>query len=190
MREKAASLPNVRLEQGTVTSLLEENGNVKGVNYKTRNGEELTAHAPLTVVCDGCFSNFQRSLCSSKVDSPSCFVAMALENCELPHANHGHVILADPSPILFYPISSNESKNEYLNPFNCFSSLKRRLERASLCNDASNEVSSKHLPLLSGLSTLIAGAQPNAGKFMNANFLPPIANQAFHGLLLENGYPN
>lgn len=33
---------------------------------------------------------------------------MVLENCELPYANHGHVILADPSPILFYPISSTE----------------------------------------------------------------------------------
>ncbi|KDP37618.1 hypothetical protein JCGZ_06961 [Jatropha curcas] len=108
MREKAASLPNVRLEQGTVTSLLEENGTVKGVNYKTRNGEELTAHAPLTIVCDGCFSNLRRSLCNSKVDIPSCFVAIVLENCELPYANHGHVILADPSPILFYPISSSE----------------------------------------------------------------------------------
>lgn len=31
-----------------------------------------------------------------------------LENCDLPHANHGHVILADPSPILFYQISSTE----------------------------------------------------------------------------------
>ena len=31
-----------------------------------------------------------------------------LENCELPFANHGHVILADPAPILFYPISSTE----------------------------------------------------------------------------------
>lgn len=31
-----------------------------------------------------------------------------MENCELPYANHGHVILADPSPILFYPISSTE----------------------------------------------------------------------------------
>ncbi|KAK9283397.1 hypothetical protein L1049_011639 [Liquidambar formosana] len=31
-----------------------------------------------------------------------------MENCQLPFANHGHVILADPSPILFYPISSTE----------------------------------------------------------------------------------
>ena len=34
---------------------------------------------------------------------PSCFVGLVLENCELPY-----VILADPSPILFYPISSTE----------------------------------------------------------------------------------
>ncbi|OAY51053.1 squalene monooxygenase SE1 [Manihot esculenta] len=108
MREKAASLPNVRLEQGTVTSLLEEEGTIKGVLYKTKTGEELTAFAPLTIVCDGCFSNLRRSLCNPKVDVPSCFVGLVLENCQLPYANHGHVILADPSPILFYPISSTE----------------------------------------------------------------------------------
>ncbi|PSR99943.1 Squalene monooxygenase [Actinidia chinensis var. chinensis] len=108
MREKAATLPNVRLEQGTVTTLLEENGTIKGVQYKTKTGEELTAYAPLTIVCDGCFSNLRRSLCKPKVDVPSCFVGLVLENCELPYVNHGHVILADPSPILFYKISSTE----------------------------------------------------------------------------------
>ncbi|WCJ35602.1 squalene epoxidase 2 [Euphorbia peplus] len=108
MREKAASLTNVQLEQGTVTSLLEEQGIIKGVQYKTKNGEELTVFAPLTIVCDGCFSNLRRSLCNPKVDVPSCFVGLVLENCKLPYANHGHVILGDPSPILFYPISSTE----------------------------------------------------------------------------------
>ncbi|KAG7968240.1 hypothetical protein I3843_08G143900 [Carya illinoinensis] len=62
----------------------------------------------LSRLCDGCFSNLRRSLCNPKVDMPSCFVGLVLENCELPSANHGHVILADPSPILFYPISSTE----------------------------------------------------------------------------------
>ncbi|XP_043817209.1 squalene epoxidase 3 isoform X2 [Manihot esculenta] len=108
MREKAASLTNVRLEQGTVTSLLEANGTIKGVQYKTKTGQELAASAPLTIVCDGCFSNLRRSLCNAKVEIPSCFVALILENCELPYQNHGHVILADPSPILFYRISSSE----------------------------------------------------------------------------------
>ncbi|XP_059644820.1 squalene monooxygenase SE1-like [Cornus florida] len=108
MREKAATLPNVRLEQGTVTSLLEENGAVKGIRYKTKTGQEVRAYAPLTIVCDGCFSNLRRSLCNPKVDVPSCFVALILENCQLPFPKHGHVILADPSPILFYQISTSE----------------------------------------------------------------------------------
>ncbi|KAL2317873.1 hypothetical protein Fmac_031749 [Flemingia macrophylla] len=108
MREKAASLPNVRLEQGTVTSLVEEKGVIKGVQYRSKDGQELTAYAPLTIVCDGCFSNLRRSLCNPKVEVPSYFVGLVLENCELPYANHGHVILGDPSPILFYPISSTE----------------------------------------------------------------------------------
>lgn len=43
-----------------------------------------------------------------QVDIPSCFVGLVLENCELPHSRHGHVVLADPSPILLYPISSTE----------------------------------------------------------------------------------
>lgn len=108
MREKAATLSNVRLEQGTVTCLVEERGTVKGVQYRTKNGEEITAYAPLSIVCDGCFSNLRRSLCTPKVEIPSCFVGLILENCELPYANHGHVVLGDPSPILFYPISSTE----------------------------------------------------------------------------------
>ncbi|TXG66731.1 hypothetical protein EZV62_008006 [Acer yangbiense] len=108
MREKAASLSNVRLEQGTVTCLVEEKGTIKGVQYKNTNGQLLTAYAPLTIVCDGSFSNLRRSLSKPKVEIPSCFVGLILEKCELPYKNHGHVILADPSPILFYPISSTE----------------------------------------------------------------------------------
>lgn len=108
MRKKVESLPNVRMEEGTVTSMLEEKGIVKGVTYKSKFGEELTALAPLTIVCDGCFSNLRRSLCSPKVEVPSYFVGLVLENCQLPFSNHGHVVLADPSPILFYPISSTE----------------------------------------------------------------------------------
>ncbi|KAK9061916.1 hypothetical protein SSX86_019100 [Deinandra increscens subsp. villosa] len=108
MREKAASLPNVKLEQGTVTSLVEDEGTIRGVQYKTKSGEVMQVFAPLTVVCDGCFSNLRNSLCKPQVDVPSCFVGLVLENCELPYPNHGHVILADPSPILFYQISSTE----------------------------------------------------------------------------------
>ncbi|KAH6823605.1 oxidoreductase family protein [Perilla frutescens var. hirtella] len=108
MRQKAATLSNVRLEQGTVTSLIEEDGTIKGVHYKTDKGEQITAYAPLTLVCDGCFSNLRRSLSSPQVENLSFFVGLVLENCDLPYANYGHVVLGDPSPILFYQISSTE----------------------------------------------------------------------------------
>ena len=108
MRERATALKNVTLEQGTVTTLIEEKGTVKGVMYKNKAGDEMRSYAPLTIVCDGCFSNLRRNLCTPKVDNPSCFVGLILENCDLPYANHGHVILGDPSPILFYPISGTE----------------------------------------------------------------------------------
>ncbi|XP_075104689.1 squalene monooxygenase SE1-like isoform X2 [Nicotiana tabacum] len=108
MREKAATLPNVRLEQGTVTSLIEEKGTVKGVNYKTKDGRELSAYAPLTIVCDGCFSNLRRSLCNLKMDIPSTYVGLILKDCQLPYANHGVLVMSDPSPVTFYPVSSTE----------------------------------------------------------------------------------
>ncbi|KAL4555905.1 hypothetical protein LXL04_038537 [Taraxacum kok-saghyz] len=108
MREKAATVSSVRLEEGTVTSLVEEKGVVRGVRYKTKSGQDITANAPLTIVCDGCFSNLRRGLCKPEVDIPSSFAALLLKNCEAPYPNHGHVILADPSPILCYRISSTE----------------------------------------------------------------------------------
>lgn len=43
-----------------------------------------------------------------QVDVPSYFVGLILENFQLSHANYGHVFLADPLPLVFYPISSTE----------------------------------------------------------------------------------
>jgi len=73
------------------------------------------ARAHLTVVCDGMHSTFRRSLVvpdapggKVTVRHPSFFVGVILRGVALPHPNHGHVVLARPSPILFYPISSTE----------------------------------------------------------------------------------
>nr|KYP51761.1 Squalene monooxygenase [Cajanus cajan] len=106
MREKASALENVRMEQGIVTSLLkQDNKSVIGVQYKTKDGQELKAYAPLTVVCDGCFSNLRRSLCDPKVEVPSCFVSLSMENCQLPFEKYGHIMLGDPSFIIFYRLT-------------------------------------------------------------------------------------
>ncbi|KAK9204131.1 hypothetical protein WN943_014389 [Citrus x changshan-huyou] len=77
--------------KGTVTSPIEEKGTINGVEYKTKTVEANT-----------------RSLSFLQVEIPSCFVGLVLENCQLPYKNHGHVILANPAPILFYPIRSTE----------------------------------------------------------------------------------
>lgn len=50
-----------------MTSLLEDKGTIIGVQYKTKSGEVVKAFAPLTIVCDGCFSNLRRSLCKPQV---------------------------------------------------------------------------------------------------------------------------
>jgi squalene monooxygenase len=50
-----------------VTTLIEEKGIVKGVIYKNKAGEEFRTYAPLTIVCDGCFSNLRKSLSAPKV---------------------------------------------------------------------------------------------------------------------------
>ncbi len=69
-------------------------------------------YAPLTVVCDGYFSTFRKKLTpTATLSSPSTFVGVILDgdpNELLPRPGHGHVVLGDPSPVLFYPISSQE----------------------------------------------------------------------------------
>lgn len=66
-----------------MTSLLEEKGTIKGVQYKNKNGEEVSAYAPLTIVCDGCFSNLRKSLCKPKVGMASLCFSCHLLACRL-----------------------------------------------------------------------------------------------------------
>lgn len=55
------------------------------------------------------YSTFRTKLAAPpKINHPSFFVGLKLKDTVLPHPNHGHVVLAKPSPILFYPISSHE----------------------------------------------------------------------------------
>jgi Squalene epoxidase len=54
------------------------------------------------------YSALRKKLSEPRITHPSYFVGLLLRNCSLPHANFGHVVLAKPSPILFYPISSTE----------------------------------------------------------------------------------
>ncbi|KAL1226163.1 Squalene epoxidase 5 [Cardamine amara subsp. amara] len=108
LRHKASSLHNVRLEEGTVKSLIEEKGVIKGVTYKNKSGEEITAFAPLTVVCDGCYSNLRRSLNDNNAKVLSYQVGYITKNCRLEEPEKLHLIMAKPSFTVMYHISSTE----------------------------------------------------------------------------------
>ncbi len=54
------------------------------------------------------YSGLRKNLSAPRISHPSYFVGLLLRGCLLPHPNFGHVVLAKPSPILFYPISSTE----------------------------------------------------------------------------------
>ena len=81
---------------------------VTGVLYKANNDQEHIASANLTVVCDGMHSTLRKKLGTPDLKTPSHFVGLKLNGCSLPYSNFGHVVLANPSPLLFYPISSVE----------------------------------------------------------------------------------
>ncbi|ESQ31959.1 hypothetical protein EUTSA_v10004005mg [Eutrema salsugineum] len=108
LRQKASSLPNVRLEEGTVKSLIEEKGVIKGVTYKNSSGEETTAFAPLTVVCDGCYSNLRRSLNDNNAEVLSYTVGYISKNCQLEDPERLKLIMSKPSFTMLYQISSTD----------------------------------------------------------------------------------
>jgi squalene monooxygenase len=116
LRLRAAAVPQVCMRQGTVKRLVSADGEewregtvVAGVAYR-RAGEDSdrVARASLTVVCDGMYSTLRNGLSTPDIKLPSYFVGLILSGCRLPVAHQACVVLANPSPILFYPISTAE----------------------------------------------------------------------------------
>ncbi|XP_061294600.1 squalene monooxygenase isoform X1 [Bos javanicus] len=111
LRKAAMAEPNAKFIEGTVLQLLEEDDAVMGVQYKDKEtGDIKELHAPLTVVADGLFSKFRKNLISNKVSISSHFVGFLMENAPQFKANHAELILANPSPVLIYQISPNETR--------------------------------------------------------------------------------
>ncbi|XP_076592307.1 squalene monooxygenase [Chaetodon auriga] len=111
LRRTALAEPNVTFIEGTVTSLQEEDGCVTGIQYKEKEtGDLKEIHASLTVVADGCFSKFRKSLVPGKAHTSSHFVGCLMKNCPQFKANHAELVLANPSPVLIYQISSSHTR--------------------------------------------------------------------------------
>ncbi|KAH9523594.1 hypothetical protein Btru_040412 [Bulinus truncatus] len=108
LREQAKKEPNVTYIEGAATNLLEEDGIVVGVEYRLKEEGELKAvFAPLTFVVDGCFSKFRKELVKESVKVTSHFVGLLMNHCPQKISNHAELVLATPSPVLVYQISSD-----------------------------------------------------------------------------------
>lgn len=111
LREIAEAEERVTLVEGNVTGLdTDADGKVVGVTYRDAEKKAVRARAALTIACDGCASNLRKRVVdgAAKVDVYSSFVGLVLQVSAMPFPCHGHVVLADPAPILFYPISATE----------------------------------------------------------------------------------
>ena len=67
-------------------------------------------HSPLTVVADGCFSKFRKDLVKETVSVKSHFMGLVMRDCPQIKEHHAELVLADPSPILVYQISSKDTR--------------------------------------------------------------------------------
>ncbi|XP_076006671.1 squalene monooxygenase [Genypterus blacodes] len=111
LRRAAMAEPNVTFVEGTVSSLEEEDGCVTGVQYRDKEtGDVKEVRAGLTVVADGCFSKFRKNLVTGKAQTSSHFVGCIMKDCPQFKANHAELVLADPSPVLVYQISSSQTR--------------------------------------------------------------------------------
>ena len=111
IRQHITKLPSVHLIEGTVKALREQQGRITGISYIPKRSEaETEIKAQLTIVCDGMFSAFREQLSANDKKVSSFFMGMILKDCQLPFKNHGHVIVAKPSPCLVYPISNTETR--------------------------------------------------------------------------------
>uniref|UniRef100_A0A673ULX9 Squalene monooxygenase n=1 Tax=Suricata suricatta TaxID=37032 RepID=A0A673ULX9_SURSU len=111
LRKAAMAEPNTKFIEGIVLQLLEEDDAVMGVQYRDKEtGDIKELRAPLTVVADGLFSKFRKNLISNKVSVSSHFVGFLMKHAPQFTANHAELVLANPSPVLIYQISSDETR--------------------------------------------------------------------------------
>ena len=122
LRHLARAEPLVDYRQGSVRSLLTADadellpadadadpGLCRGVRYVTADRTEAVARAPLVVLADGMFSTMRKRLDGGTPKPSSTFVGYLLHHpadkpC-VPYPNRGHVVLADPNPVLLYQIT-------------------------------------------------------------------------------------
>lgn len=111
MRARLVANPNIKVIEGTVVGLVESADIVSGLRYLPKSEDHSKVlRASLTIICDGMFSSFREKLSDTTRTVSSYFLGLILHDCVLPFPGHGHVIAAEPSPVLVYPVSSTETR--------------------------------------------------------------------------------
>lgn len=98
--------------EATVTGIIQDESGVQGIKVNLPNNEKKEYRAALTVVCDGIFSKYRKTLSESHVPVVnSHFIALKLKNADMPVKHTGHVILGpDFSPVLVYQITPTDTR--------------------------------------------------------------------------------
>ncbi len=119
LRAKAKEAKCVEVVEATVSELIEcpLSGRILGVRATRKEEgavEKEAFFADLTVVADGCFSNFRTQVMGKAAIQPVLkghFVGMLLEDAQLPIPKHGTVMLVEGSgPVLSYQIGTHDTR--------------------------------------------------------------------------------
>ncbi|KAI0683848.1 squalene monooxygenase [Cytidiella melzeri] len=119
LRKKAMAAPGVETVEATVSELIEcpLTGRILGVRATrklTGAVEKEAFFGDLTIVADGCFSNFRSKVMVTagvKPETKSHFVGTILEDAHLPIEKHGTVVLVKGSgPVLLYQIGEHDTR--------------------------------------------------------------------------------
>ncbi|EPX74354.1 squalene monooxygenase Erg1 [Schizosaccharomyces octosporus yFS286] len=113
LRKTLMNTPNVTIVEATVNELLRDDSGeiIRGVAATRKPDASLLSYkAPLTLVCDGCFSKFRKSFVDHPIQITDHFLGLVLTNPGFPVPGRGHVILSDIAPMVIYPISHTEAR--------------------------------------------------------------------------------
>lgn len=111
LRAAAMRNSNVTVVETTVKSLVKNGwtGQILGAECTT-NEEKDYYFGSLTILCDGCTSNFRKQFITRAPVERSKFYGIVLIDAQLPRQYHGHVVLGDGSPVLLYQIGTHETR--------------------------------------------------------------------------------
>jgi squalene monooxygenase len=109
MRNYILRLDNVDVFEGRVSSILENEELVCGIEYFPKKNEKpFQINAALTIISDGPLSKFRESFSKPEIKVSGFFVGIILENCPLPYPSYGHLVIGPHPPFVMYPVNSNE----------------------------------------------------------------------------------